>query len=136
MNRDRVGTKDQVYYGNAEITSGGLRKSDLFKCSRDGKIKSLHASNAQKRNYRSNRQIQETLKRNSFKSNDDKSGYNPYEVIRLPNEKKISNGRRKAPTTNSNWTLKLPSYMKSRINIPKKKNSAKAIKLPNYLNPQ
>lgn len=42
-----VGTRAQVFHGNADKTPGGLTKRDLFK-GPDGRIKSEKASNAAK----------------------------------------------------------------------------------------
>jgi len=44
-----VGSKAQVFHGTAVKTAGGLLKGDLFKDSKDGKIKSKKASAAAKR---------------------------------------------------------------------------------------
>ena len=43
-----VGTRAQVWHGNAKKTSGGLTKKDLFK--RKGRIKSKRASKKAKKN--------------------------------------------------------------------------------------
>lgn len=44
-----VGSKAQVFHGNADRTSGGLKKNDLFQ-DKNGNIKSKKASKAAKKN--------------------------------------------------------------------------------------
>lgn len=46
----RVGSKAQVFHGTADMTAGGLKKSDLFLDKEDGRIKSKAQSKAGKKN--------------------------------------------------------------------------------------
>lgn len=45
-----VGTKAQVFHGSADKTAGGLKKTNLFQDSDDGRIKSKAQSAAGKKN--------------------------------------------------------------------------------------
>ena len=47
-----IGSRAQVYHGNARHTSGGLTKSDLFFDRKSGRIRSKRASKAAKRNFK------------------------------------------------------------------------------------
>jgi len=44
-----IGTRAQVFHGNADMTSGGLRKGDLKQDKKDGAIKSKAAVSAAKK---------------------------------------------------------------------------------------
>ena len=44
-----IGTRAQVFHGNADMTSGGLRQSDLKQDKKDGRIKSKAAVTAANR---------------------------------------------------------------------------------------
>jgi hypothetical protein len=62
-----VGSRAQVYHGNARHTSGGLTKKDLFRDRKSGRIKSKRASKAAKRNFKKmDRATKKLFKDNRF----------------------------------------------------------------------
>lgn len=98
-----VGSKAQVFHGNAERTSGGLKKNDLFQ-DKNGNIKSKKASKAAKKN--------QNLKKAGWTYQKGKFGAVKIEDVNMSKKKKSSGTKSKGKGSKKKGSKKKGSKKK------------------------